>query len=135
MNKRTEYILAWIIGVILLFLLLFYVNECDAQDTTRYAWDMGEESDLMYYEFYIYQTNDIQYGWSVSDLQLYEIIDSLDLSDDIVYTSEIIDSLRFIIIGAIAVDSADNKSEMGIGVFINDYGYLIINPKNYMKLE
>lgn len=95
---------------------------------------MGQEPDLKEYEFYTYQTNNLQSGFSKLDFELFEIIDSLDLSDDLVITNWVIDSLDYTIIGAVAVDSADNHSEMSMAIFFNNIQW-IITPSGFMRLE
>jgi hypothetical protein len=95
---------------------------------------MGVEDDLKEYDFYTYQTNSITSGFSVSDLELYETIDSLDLGAELVYTSWVYDSLEYTIIGAVAIDSADDRSEMSMGIFYNGQAYMVI-PQGFMKLE
>jgi hypothetical protein len=95
---------------------------------------MGVEDDLKEYDFYTYQTNSITSGFTVSDLQLHSVIDGLNLSDELVYTTWVYDSLEYTIIGAVAIDSADDRSEMSMGIFYNGQAYMVI-PQGFMKLE
>jgi hypothetical protein len=98
----------------ILLLILWVGCELPADNDPKNViviWDANPEPDLSHYEFYFWQSSDST-TWSLSNLQyLYDVPHTFIV--DSIMTDSISITLDYFAAGAIAVDSAGNKSDMG----------------------
>jgi len=100
---------------LLILLVLFYFG-CDlpADNDPKNViviWDSNPEPDMSHYEFYFWQSDDSS-AWSIANLQyLYNVSHSFVV--DSIMSDSLTVTLDYFAAGAVAVDSAGNRSEMG----------------------